>query len=361
VLDLSKIEAGKMELYLETFEIGPVLEAVATTVRPLVEKNGNVLKLQLGDGLGTMRSDATRVRQVLFNLLSNASKFTEGGTITLAAQRERGPAGDVLTLRVSDTGIGMTAEQLARLFQAFAQAEAATSSRYGGTGLGLAISRKFCEMMGGDVDVASEPGVGTTFTVRLPVLAPAGEATRPPEAHDALAAVNEAVEGVAAGTVLVIDDEQVARTLMGRFLRKAGFRVLEAETGDVGLALARADRPDVITLDVLMPGMDGWAVLAALKDDPSLAAIPVVMVTVVDERNIGFALGAAEYLTKPIERERLVEVVRAYGPGATVRPALVVEDDAATRALLCRTDHEEFVARVRTLVAGQTRRGAELR
>jgi CheY-like chemotaxis protein len=298
-----------------------------------------------------MRSDATRVRQVLFNLLSNASKFTEGGTIRLAAERQRGPAGDVLTLRVSDTGIGMSAEQLARLFQAFAQAEAATASRYGGTGLGLAISRKFCEMMGGDVDVASEPGVGTTFTVRLPVLAPAGEAARGPGEHEALAAANEAAEGGAAGTVLVIDDEPAARTLMGRFLRKAGFRVLEAETGEVGLALARADRPDVITLDVMMPGMDGWAVLAALKDDPSLAAIPVVMVTVVDERNIGFALGAAEYLTKPIEREQLIAAVRAYGPGAVASRALAVED----------CDHREFVARVRTLVAAQNQRSAELR
>jgi signal transduction histidine kinase len=172
VLDLSKIEAGKMQLYLETFDVLPVLEAVAHTVKPLVEKNRNVLHLALGEGLGIMRSDATRLRQVLFNLLSNASKFTEQGTITLAAERERLAKGDRLVLRVSDTGIGMTLEQLERLFQAFAQAEADTASKYGGTGLGLAISRKFCEMMGGDVVVTSTPGVGTTFTVRLPALCP---------------------------------------------------------------------------------------------------------------------------------------------------------------------------------------------
>jgi len=336
VLDLSKIEAGKMQLYLETFDVLPVLEAVAHTVKPLVEKNRNVLHLALGEGLGIMRSDATRLRQVLFNLLSNASKFTERGTITLAAERERLAEGDRLVLRVSDTGIGMTLEQLERLFQAFAQAEAATASKYGGTGLGLAISRKFCEMMGGDVVVTSTPGVGTMFTVRLPASCPEPEESVAPGTGDRAAAATVGEEDRSAGTVLVIDDDRGARTLMERFLSKEGFRVLVAAGGEAGLALARADRPDVITLDVVMPGMDGWAVLAALKGDASLAAIPVVMVTVVDEKHIGFALGAAEYLIKPIERERLVEVVRAYG-------------------------HQEFVSQVRTLVAGQGHRRAVAR
>jgi PAS domain S-box-containing protein len=327
VLDLSKIEAGKMELHLETFTLRPALDAVAATVAPLVEKNGNTLRLDAGDDLGAMRADLTRVRQILFNLLSNASKFTERGTITLRVDREPGEGGGAVVFTVSDSGIGMTPEQLGRLFQAFAQAEASTASRYGGTGLGLAISKRFCEMMGGTLTVSSEPGVGTAFTARIPA-----EVAEPCEARPAPAQP----DGSAAGTVLVIDDDPAGRQLLHRMLAKEGFRVLEAVNGEEGLALARAERPDVITLDVLMPGLDGWGVLAALKNDPALATIPVVMLTVTDERNLGFSLGAAEYLTKPIERAQLSAVLARYrrAPGAGV---LIVEDDAATRAVLRRS------------------------
>ncbi len=331
VLDLSKIEAGKMELHLETFELLPALDAVAATVAPLIEKNGNTLRLELGDDLGAMRADVTRVRQVLFNLLSNASKFTERGTITLLAAREHAPAGDTLCFTVQDTGIGMTPEQLGRLFQAFSQAEASTSSKYGGTGLGLAISKMFCEMMGGDIAVSSTPGAGTAFTVRLPaqVRDPRVVTPAPPLAV-----------GQTAGTVLVIDDDPATRQLLARMLGKEGFRVVEAPGGEEGLALARSERPDVITLDVLMPGLDGWGVLAALKSEPDLASIPVVMLSIADERNLGFSLGAAEYLTKPIERAQLSAVLARYRrpTGAGV---LVVEDDAATRAVLRRALEKE--------------------
>jgi hypothetical protein len=328
VLDLSKIEAGRMELHLETFELRPALEAVATTVSPLIEKNGNTLRLELADGLGAMRADVTRVRQILFNLLSNASKFTERGTITLRAMSGRGPAGDLLAFTVEDTGIGMTEEQMGRLFQAFSQADAATASKYGGTGLGLAISKMFCEMMGGEITVASAPGQGTTFTVRLP------REVREPRAAVSPTATAARTDG-GAGTVLVIDDEPAARQLLARMLAKEGFRVVEAAGGEEGLALARSDRPDVITLDVLMPGLDGWEVLAALKNDPALAAIPVVMLTILDQRNLGFSLGAAEYLTKPIERAQLSAVLDRYRrPDAA--GVLVVEDDPATRAMLRR-------------------------
>jgi CheY-like chemotaxis protein/anti-sigma regulatory factor (Ser/Thr protein kinase) len=331
VLDLSKIEAGKMELHLETFELRPAIDAVAATVNPLIEKNGNTLRLDLAEGLGVMRADVTRVRQVLFNLLSNASKFTERGTITLQAGRERGPGGDLIVMTVRDTGIGMTPEQLGRLFQAFSQAEASTSSRYGGTGLGLAISKMFCEMMGGEITVASTPGEGTAFTVRLP--AEVRDATEPQGATPATGAGT-------AGTVLIIDDDPDTRQLLSRMLSKEGFRILEAASGSAGLDLARAERPDVITLDVVMPGLDGWSVLAALKDDPALAAIPVVMLTITDDRNLGFALGASEYLTKPIERARLSAVLARYrrDPGAGV---LIVEDDADTRAMLRRSLEKE--------------------
>ena len=182
VLDLSKIEAGKMELYLETFDVAGLVRDIAAVIQPLVEKNANRLEVRCPDEIGPMRADLTKVRQALFNLLSNACKFTERGTITLAVTRETGGGQDSMVFAVSDTGIGMTPEQLARLFEAFTQADASTTRKYGGTGLGLAISRRFCRMMGGDVTVESEPGQGSTFTIRLPAeVAEAVEApARPP-------------------------------------------------------------------------------------------------------------------------------------------------------------------------------------
>jgi PAS domain S-box-containing protein len=305
VLDLSKIEAGKMELYLETFEVRPMVETVAATVTPLVEKNGNRLELVLDGQLGVVHADQTRLRQILLNLLSNASKFTERGTITLAARREANGGGDTLVFVVSDTGIGMTEAQLGRLFQAFTQAEASTSSRYGGTGLGLAISRSFCEMMGGTIGVESATGKGTTFTVRLPAQVTGG--------------VDREAAGEEAGAILVIDDDARSRELLQRILGGAGLRVVVAADGAAGLELARGIEPSVITLDVMMPGMDGWAVLEALKADPATAAIPVIMVSVLDERQLGFALGAADYVTKPVDRQRLLAVIETRaGDGAAL-------------------------------------------
>jgi len=322
ILDLSKIEAGKTELYLETFDVAGMVEDVVTTVRPLVEKNANVLVVSAG-APGSIHADLTKVRQMLLNLLSNACKFTEHGTIRLEVERD---AGDI-SFRVRDSGIGMTDVQLSRLFEAFAQAESSTSKRYGGTGLGLAISRRFARLMGGDITVASEPGQGSTFTIRLPVETPVtGE---PPGAKSA------ASNGSSAGTVLVIDDSEQARELIRRFLVGEGFSVLEAADGESGLALARQHRPDAITLDVLMPGRDGWAILAALKAEPEVADIPVIMLTMLDDRNLGLALGASDFMTKPIDRDRMRAVLARYRrDGAS--DVLLVEDDPATRDLLRR-------------------------
>ncbi len=330
ILDLSKIEAGKTELYLETFDVAAMVEDVVTTVQPLVAKNANALMLRT-DAPGSMHADLTKVRQMLLNLLSNACKFTERGTITL--QIERGPASDGPTgaqdvwFHVSDSGIGMTDAQLSKLFEAFSQAEASTTKRYGGTGLGLAISRRFARMMGGDVTVTSKPGHGSTFTIRLP-------AETPPPAEVTRTQPTPRTEG-RAGTVLVIDDNAQARDLISRFLVDEGFSVLEAATGESGLALARRHRPDAITLDVLMPGMDGWAVLAALKADPEVADVPVIMLTMLDDRTLGFALGASDFMTKPLDRDKLRRLLARYrSDGAT--NVLVVEDDPATRELLGR-------------------------
>jgi CheY-like chemotaxis protein/anti-sigma regulatory factor (Ser/Thr protein kinase) len=275
-----------------------------------------------------MRADLTKVRQALFNLLSNACKFTDRGTVTLAVSREAGAGPDALVFRVSDTGIGMTPEQLARLFEAFSQADAATTRKYGGTGLGLALSRRLCRMMGGDVTAESLAGRGSTFTIRLP--AEVAEVVDEPEAPAAAPAAG-AASGV--GTVLVIDDEAAVRDLMRRFLTREGFGVVTASGGEEGVRLARELRPDAITLDVMMPGMDGWAVLSALKADPNVADIPVIMLTIVDDKNLGYALGASDYLTKPIDRERLVTVLKQHRRDL---PVLVVDDDAEVRQLFRR-------------------------
>ncbi|HZM53137.1 MAG TPA: response regulator, partial [Vicinamibacteria bacterium] len=357
VLDLSKIEAGKMELFLETFEVRTLVDEVRATIHPLIEKNGNVLELDCPPDVHGMHADVTRVRQILFNLLSNASKFTEGGTVRLEVRREEerdgDGDGDVVVFRVTDTGIGMTEAQLGKLFQAFSQADASTSRKYGGTGLGLVICRRFAQMMGGDVSVDSTLGEGSIFTVRLParVKRPVKDATIVPTPAAALglatagmpAAVAAAVAASPAGddshpsrgTVLVIDDDPSACELMVRSLSKEGFHVLTANEGVDGLRMAREARPHVITLDVLMPGMDGWSVLRELKADPRLASIPVIMITMADDRSTGYALGASDYLTKPIDREKLSASVQRYRHGSQI--VLVVEDDDDTREMMVRT------------------------
>jgi signal transduction histidine kinase/CheY-like chemotaxis protein len=331
VLDLSKIEAGKMELYLEAFEVGPLVRDVAAVLEPLAQKNANRLEIRCAPDVGAMRADLTKLRQALFNLLSNACKFTERGVVSVTVVREPAADGDTLVFAVSDTGIGMTPTQMARLFEEFGQADASTTRRYGGTGLGLALSRRLCRMMGGDITVASEAGRGSTFTIRLPAdVKELARETTAPTARETTPA--------GASAVLVVDDDAAVRDLMARFLGKEGFRVVTAGGGEEGLRLARELQPDVITLDVLMPGMDGWSVLAALKADPTLADIPVVMLTMLDDRNLGYALGAADYLTKPIDRERLVAVL---GRHRRDLPVLVVDDDADFRELARRTLERE--------------------
>ena len=339
VLDLSKIEAGKMDLYLENFDVASMTQEVVATVKPLVEKNGNTLEVHYADGLGTMRADLTKLRQTLFNLLSNACKFTERGTVTLRAGRESVNGDEWISFSVRDTGIGMSPEQTSKLFQAFTQADASTTRKYGGTGLGLAISRKFCQMMGGDISVASTPGHGSTFTARLPAAVVEREAASLTRAGETAATAPRVAEG--APTVLVIDDDLTVHDLLSRFLNKEGLRMVAARSGEEGIRLARELRPAVITLDVLMPGMDGWAVLTALKADPDLSDIPVIVLSIVDEKQMGYALGAADYLTKPIDWERLAAVLEKFECPRPPCPVLIVEDDTSLRELLRRRLQKE--------------------
>jgi len=329
ILDLSKVEAGKMELYLETFHIPNMIEDVVSTIQPLVDKNANTLKVNCNDNLGTMHTDLTKLRQVLFNLLSNACKFTEQGIITLDVSRVLKDGVEWLAFSVCDTGIGMTSEQKAKLFQAFSQVHDPVGSSYGGTGLGLVISKRFCQMMGGDISVDSKFGAGSTFTIRLPADSLVREEGPVASAGDRAEPLPE--EG---SIVLVIDDDPNVQDLMRRLLSKDGFRVVTASAGEEGLKLAGELRPDVITLDVIMPSMDGWAILSALKADPELADIPVIMLTILDNKNMGYTLGASDYLTKPVDRDRLVTILKKYRRDLPHFRVLLVEDDFETREIL---------------------------
>jgi len=399
ILDLSKIEAGKMELYLEDFSLSTLLEDVTNTLKPAIANNHNTLIVHAADNLGSMCADLVKVRQNLFNLLSNAAKFTQNGTITLTVEytheaspapasidehlactvqfleagaidptssthlvtESTSPLPPFIRFRVTDTGIGMTSEQIQQVFQAFTQADASTTRKYGGTGLGLAIAQRFCHMMGGDIHVISTPGQGSTFTMTLPtivnlppkslaspLLSDASESTTPrPDApqFSALDASRhaqsdtdplraESVKSDPLGTVLVVDDDPSFHSLMRGYLTPEGYRVESALSAEEGLQMARKLRPIAITLDVMMPRIDGWLMLSTLKSDPELADIPVIMLTLLDNPARGYALGASDYLVKPIDRHRLVSVLQHYQGDRSGAPILLVEDDVATRDML---------------------------
>ncbi len=340
VLDLSKIEAGKTELYGEDIDIGRLVDDVAATARPLTENNGNELVVRRGDDLGSMHQDLTKVRQCLLNLLSNAAKFTDNGRITLTAEREHGESTAWVRLAVGDTGIGIAADKFDQLFEEFTQADVSTTRKYGGTGLGLAISRRFARMMGGDITVESQPGEGSKFTLRLPVLMPEATIEGAPAIGAEPASVPDtplaALDIEPGRTVLVIDDDPAACEIVERFLKRDGFDVVTAGDGEEGLRLAHRIRPAAITLDVMMPGMDGWSVLRALKAAPDLRDIPVVMVTMVDDKSKGYALGATDFLTKPVDRTQLLRTLEAYRCETPPCPVLLVEDDADIRRMMAR-------------------------
>ncbi len=320
VLDLSKVEANKMELYVESIEVDGFVRDVASTVDALVAKKSNVLELDLGGDLGSMSTDATKLRQCLFNLVGNAAKFTEGGKITLKVTRESKPNGEWLSFSVTDNGIGMTPEQIARLFQRFVQADETTTRKYGGTGLGLALSQAFARLLGGDISVTSTAGAGTCFTVRIPAVAP-----EPPNINAVHVEEGSPLHDEDRDLVVVIDDEPAQRELTTRFLKRQGFAVQTAPDGPAGLELVRALKPRIVLLDVMMPGMDGWTVLKTLKEDTETSGIPVVMVSFVAEPGMSASLGADAAVSKPVDWTRLKTVMDKFQGSAG--EILVVDDN----------------------------------
>jgi len=312
VLDLSKIEAGKMELFNERFDLNGLIDDLAAAARPLCARNGNELVVERASVLGEAEGDVAKLRQAALNLLSNAAKFTKDGRVVMSVTREAARSGDWLRITVRDTGIGIARENLRKLFQNFSQAETWTSSKYGGTGLGLALTQKLCRLMGGDVTVESELGHGSCFTIRIP--ASLAEAVQRRNEIEWAAEPTQADGAARRDIVMVIDDDPAVLDLMQRILAKEGFRPVLSDDPRKALALARAVKPTAIVLDVLMPVMNGWEVLRALKADAELESVPVVMLTIVDDRRAGLALGAAEHLVKPVDRDVLMRVLDRICP-----------------------------------------------
>jgi PAS domain S-box-containing protein len=332
ILDLSKVEAGRLELNRENLPVAGVLAEVLTSIRPAAIAKNIQVQSSIGPGV-TAYADRVRFKQILYNLLSNAVKFTpEGGRVWVEGTERRGR----LTLSVSDTGLGIPREEQSAIFDAFRQVGATTRGIKEGTGLGLAITKRLVEEHGGHIWVESEPGQGA----RLSFTVPAGRAFESP-----LGAEGPEAEGLPAGLlhehplVLVVDDEAPQRELLASWLEPEGYRVATAASSSEALAKAAELSPDAITLNMLMPGKSGWDTLYQLKKTPVTANIPVIVVTVVDEPKIGLALGASEYLVKPVDKAVLLETIRRFiGPGSD-GPAkiLVVDDEAGARDLLQET------------------------
>jgi signal transduction histidine kinase/CheY-like chemotaxis protein len=340
VLDLAKIESGKVDLYLESFDVSKMVKDVVDTLQPTCEKNNNKMVVHCPDTIGLMRSDFTKVRQSLFNLLSNASKFTHNGEVKLTVSQEifqakTGETQKFLHFVVQDTGIGMKPEHCKKLFQAFSQADSSTTRKYGGTGLGLAITQNFINMMGGEVFVESEYGVGSTFTLKLPQIA-RQIASKDEEFDESTATVSSIlINPLQTKTVLVIDDSHHDRKFLHRYLTGEGYNVVMAVNGKQGLQMAKEIVPDMITLDVMMPEMDGWETLVALKNDPFLVNIPVVMSSIIEDRHLAQTLGAVDYLAKPVDKVRLLNVVDKHIARSARGPILVIEDDPDTLEITC--------------------------
>ena len=347
ILDLSKIEAGKMGLNLEYFRVDNMVTEVLDTIKPMALKNNTELELTSIEEVGVMLSDITKVRQILFNLISNGIKFSENGKVSVHCERVTKKGKEHIVFSVEDTGIGMSPEELEKLFEEFFQADNSNAKKWSGTGLGLVISQRFSEMMGGDITVQSELGKGSRFIVSIPInTAKIRFQDTPddlivgPKIDPRLVRFSGRSQDIERrdkiSRVLVIDDDPDVRDLMERYLTREGFEVLSACSGQEGISQIKEFNPDVITLDVLMPVMDGWSVLSELKKDPEMAKIPVIMLSMLDELDMSFALGASDYMLKPIKREVLVDTVLKHIRDKENATVLVVDDLEENRNVIAR-------------------------
>ena len=331
ILDLSKIEAGRMDIFYEMVDIHTLINSVISTITPLVHENKNKLHVDVNRLVGAMRTDSTKLQQVLINVLSNAAKFCKEGEITLNAERQLEDQRERIIFTITDTGIGMTQDEISKAFNAFEQADESTTRQYGGTGLGLAISLQFVELLGGSIEVESQPDFGSTFIIRLPAYPASQQAIGDTQMTTVSGALPTLPHG---DTILVIDDDTTVHELLTHYIGQQGFVVYTASTGEQGLKIASEIKPSLIILDVMMPQMDGWTVLNNLKADPELADIPVIILTIVDNRATAIKLGASEFITKPIDHQRLLSTLNRYRCESPPCPILVVEDDESTRTML---------------------------
>jgi len=329
ILDLSKIEAGKMELFVTSFEIENMVQTIKDVSEPLAAKNDNGFVINLDGAMGSMSQDETKLRQCLTNFLSNGFKFTKNGTVTLDVKSRMIDDVEFIDFAVIDTGAGMSPEGVAKVFEEYTQAERSTSANYGGTGLGLPISKKFAEMMGGDVIVTSEEGVGSVFTMSVP--------RECPEYSE------DEVEGNVINLddqdnlVVLVDDDVAMHDLIKRTISKLNLTLLGATNSEKGMELIREVKPKLILLDVLMPGRDGWSLLKECKTDKDLKDIPVIMISQLNQSNLAASLGANDYLTKPIDRSHFINTLkRILGNDTKDKKVLVIDDDKDVRELLSR-------------------------
>lgn len=336
ILDLSKIEAGKMELSLERADLPAIVNAVLESMSPLAQEKGLRIDTRFAPGLPAVEVDPARLKQILINLLSNAIKFTDRGHIEVMAQA----SGRMVRIAVKDTGIGISADAQKVIFDEFVQGDGSSTRRHGGTGLGLSIVRKLVEMHGGAITVVSEPGLGSTFTFTVPAW---GASQLPLVTATPRPATRRPNQGLPGGAILVVDDDPSVRQLIARHLEQEGWKTVQASNGSDALQLARESRPILITLDVMMPDASGWWVLEKLKEDPSTAGIPVLVVTIVEDERLVFSLGASDYLAKPYERSKLIKKVHRLLPDLAGKKVLVVDDDAEARILLSRILRDEQV------------------
>jgi PAS domain S-box-containing protein len=327
ILDLSKIEAGHVDVMRQTTELRPIVDECIATVRESLQSKEVEVHANLPLDVLTIETDPLKLRQILLNLLSNAAKFTDAGEIVVEAKRD----GDTLVLSVEDTGSGIPADQLPFVFEKFRQVDGSSTRKVGGTGLGLAIVHELCRVLGGSVQASSVLGRGSVFRVRLNQAFVSTDAATTIQTSRG----SDRFDIMPGTVVLVVDDDPLIHQLLKAELEREGVHVLLASDGVEALKLSRENQPTAIVLDMYLPKLDGWSVLAELKSDPALARIPVIIISVEEQRSRGFSLGACEYLVKPFEASRLVDVV-SRSVGAERGEVLVVDDDAATRELVCR-------------------------